>query len=165
MAVYLEVVSGTSTPTSGSRQVLAGDQCLVMYLGGTPTAGSAHPGGVNMTMADGSVRVARDLDDIAGQLARTPVSGGVIILGPASRTGYLSTRWRLTPTSQQLPSLGLTSAGGPAILIGLLLPAVQAAREAARSRSPSPAIQQLRKAVGPSGHVFVLGTKNELIAL
>jgi prepilin-type processing-associated H-X9-DG protein len=165
VAVYLEVVAANATPVSSGSQVLEGNQCLVFYLGGIQTSRQPHSGAVNVLMGDGSVRVAKNLDEIAAQLSRTPISGGMIILGPASQTGYVTTRWQLTSGSKQVPSLGLTSTGGQVVLIGLLLPAVQAAREAARTKTRSVAIQQLRSAVGLSGHVFVIGSQGELLTL
>jgi prepilin-type processing-associated H-X9-DG protein len=167
MAVYLEVVPTHATPASGASQVLEGSQCLVFYLGGAPTAASRHPGGVNILLCDGSVRFAKDLSEIAAAVARMPIAGvSTIIIGPATQPGYLTTRWQLTPVSKQLPALGLTSAGGQAVLIGLLLPAVQAAREAAARKAPSSApIAQLKSLVGPGGHVFVIGSRGELLTL
>jgi prepilin-type processing-associated H-X9-DG protein len=165
MVVYLEVVPADKAGVSSGSQVLQGQECLVFFLGGTQSSRRPHSGGMNAVMGDGSVRVAKDLDEIAAQLAGTPISGGMIILGPASQTGYMTTRWQLTPGSRQLPSLGLTNAGGQAVLIGLLLPAIQAAREAARTRARSAAIQQLRSVVGLSGHVFVIGSQGELITV
>jgi prepilin-type processing-associated H-X9-DG protein len=164
VAVYLEVVAANATPVSSGRQVLEGNQCLVFFLGGTQSR-QPHTGSINVLMGDGSVRVAKNLDEIAAQLSRTPTSGGMIIIGPASQTGYVTTRWQLTSASKQVPSLGLTSTGGQVVLIGLLLPAVQAAREAARSKTRSVAIQQLVSAVGLSGHVFVIGSQGELLTL
>jgi len=163
VAVYLEVVPATAAPASS--RTLQGSECLVFFLGGTPSSGQRHFGGMNVLMGDGSVRFAKDLQDIAAQLSRTPMSGGMIIIGPASQPGYLTTRWQLTPGSTHLPSLGLTNAGGQVVLIGLLVPAVQAARQAASTKTRSPAIQQLTRVVGSSGHVFVIGSDGELLAL
>jgi prepilin-type processing-associated H-X9-DG protein len=167
MAVYLEVVPALAKPASGASQVLEGSQCLVFYLGGAPAPAARHPGGLNFLFGDGSVRFAKDLSEIAAAVARMPIAGvGTIIIGPATHPGYLTTRWQLTPVSRQLPGLGLTSAGGQAILIGLLLPAVQAAREAAARKAPSSApIAQLKSLVGPRGHVFVIGDHGELLTL
>ena len=167
MAVYLEVVPTHAKPASGASQVLEGSQCLVFYLGGAPTAATRHPGGVNVLLCDGSVRFAKDLGEIAGAVARMPRAGvNAIIIGPATQPGYLTTQWQLTPVSRQLPGLGLTSAGGQALLIGLLLPAVQAAREAAAGKAPAAApIAQLKSLVGPRGRAFVIGNQGELLAL
>jgi prepilin-type processing-associated H-X9-DG protein len=165
VAVYLEVVPANAAPASGGSRTLEGSQCLVFFLGGAPTSGRRHSGGVNVLMGDGSVRLAKDLNEIAAGLSRTPMSGGMIIIGAASQPGYVTTRWHLTPGSTHLPSLGLTNAGGQVVLFGLLLPGVQAAREAARTKARSPAMQQLTSAVGSSGHVFVIGSDRELLAL
>jgi prepilin-type processing-associated H-X9-DG protein len=167
MAVYLEVVPAHTKPASGASQVLEGSDCLVFYLGGAPNAASRHPGGANILLGDGSVRLAKDLSEIAAAVARTPMAGvSTIIIGPATQPGYVTTRWHLTPVSRQLPGLGLTSAGGQAVLIGLLLPAVQAAREAAARKAPSSGpILQLKSLVGPRGHVFVIGNQGELLTL
>jgi prepilin-type processing-associated H-X9-DG protein len=165
VAVYLEVVpANAGTAASGSR-TLEGSQCLVFFLGGIPNSGQRHAAGVNVLLGDGSVRLAKDLDEIAAQLSRTSIGGGTVIIGPSTQPGYMTTRWQLTPGSKQVPSLGLTSAGGPAILIGLLLPAVQAAREAARTKARSSAIQKLMSSVGPAGHVFVTGNDGALLPL
>jgi prepilin-type processing-associated H-X9-DG protein len=139
----------------------------VFYLGGTPSSSSRHPGGVNILLGDGSVRFSKDLDAIATELARMPArSVSTIMLGPSSQTGYVTTRWALSPDSKQAPSLGLTGAGGSAVMIGLLLPAVQAAREAARSKARwSVPIQTLKSLVGPAGHVFVIDSDNTLLPL
>ncbi len=165
MPIYLEVAPANATPVSSGRQVLEGHQCLVFYLGSTPTSRVPHAGGLNVALADGSVRMARDLAEIAAQLSRTPSSADMIIVGPANQVGYVTTRWQLTPGSRQVPALGLTSSGGEAVLIGLLLPAVQAAREAARTKAPSAAMKQLGSVVGPSGHVFVVGSQGELLSV
>ena len=140
---------------------------MVFFLGGTQAAAARHPGGVNILLGDGSVRFAKDLSEIAAAVARAPIAGvSTIIIGPATQPGYLTTRWQLTPVSRQLPGLGFTSAGGQAVLIGLLLPAVQAAREAATRKAPSSApIAQLKSLVGPRGHVFVIGNQGELLTL
>ena len=167
MAVYLEVAPTQAKPASGGTHVLEGSQCMVFFLGGAPAAASRHPGGVNVLLCDGSVRFAKDLSEIAAAVARMPTTGvGTIIIGPATQPGYVATRWQLTPVSKQLPGLGFTSAGGQAVLIGLLLPAVQAAREAAtRKAPPSAPIAQLKSLVGPKGHVFVIGNQGELLTL
>src|SRR5687768_11291629 len=151
MAVYLEVVPTHVKPAPGASQVLEGPQCMVFYLGGTPTSATRHSGVVNVLLCDGSVRFAKDLTEIAAAVARMPTAGvSTIIIGPATQPGYVTTRWQLTPVSSQLPALGFTSAGGQAVLIGLLLPAVQAAREAAtRKAPPSAPIAQLKSVVGP----------------
>ena len=114
-----------------------------------------------------SVRFAKDLSEIAAAVARMPIAGvSTVIIGPATQPGYLTMRWQLTPVSSQLPGLGLTSAGGQAVLIGLLLPAVRAAREAAARKAPASApIAQLKSLVGPRGHVFVIGNQGELLTL
>jgi prepilin-type processing-associated H-X9-DG protein len=165
--VYLEVVPTHAKPASGASQVLEGSQCLVFFLGGTQAPPTRHPGGMNVLLCDGSVRFAKDLSEIAAAVARLPLGGvGTIIIGPTTHPGYLTTRWQLTPVSKQLPGLGLTSAGGQAVLIGLLLPAVQAAREAAARKAPSSGpIAQLKSLVGPGGHVFVIGNQGELLTL
>ena len=167
MAVYLEVVPTSAKPASGASHVLEGSQCMVFYLGGAPTAATRHPGSVNFLLCDGSVRFAKDLSEIAAEVARMPIAGvSTIIIGPATQPGYVTTRWQLTPVSRQLPGLGLTSAGGQAVLIGLLLPAVQAAREAATRKAPSSGpIAQLKSVVGPGGHVFVVGSQGELLTV
>jgi prepilin-type processing-associated H-X9-DG protein len=165
VAVYLEVVSANAGPASGGSRTLGGPECLVFFLGGVQATGQRHPRVVNVLLCDGSVRFAKDLNEIAAQLSPTPTAGGMIIIGPATQPGYVTTRWQLTSRSQHLPSLGLTSAGGQAVLIGLLLPAVQAAREAARTKTRSPAIQQLTSVVGPSGRLFVIGSDGALLAL
>jgi hypothetical protein len=115
----------------------------------------------------GSVRFAKDLDAIATELARMPArSVSTIILGPSSHTGYVTTRWELSPDSTQAPALGLTGAGGSAVMIGLLVPAVQAAREAARRKARSSVpIQTLKSLVGPTGHVFVIDSDDTLLLL
>jgi prepilin-type processing-associated H-X9-DG protein len=164
VAVYLEVVPANAGPVSSGSQTLEGSQCLVFYLGGTPTPGQ-RSGGANVLLGDGSVRFAKDVNEIAAQLSGTPIRGGMIIIGPSSQPGYVTTRWQLTPGSKHLPSLGLTNAGGQVVVIGLLLPAVQAAREAARTKARSSTIQQLTSVVGPSGHVFVIGSDGALLAL
>ena len=166
MPVYLEVVPKFARSTAGASQVLEGSECLVFYLGGVPSAGTRHSGGVNVLLGDGSVRFAKDLNEITAALARTPMAGVSIIIGPSSQPGYQTTRWQLSQSSKQLPSLGLTSAGGQAVLIGLLLPAVQAAREAATRKAPaSGPIAQLKNLAGPGGHVFVVGSAGELLSL
>jgi prepilin-type processing-associated H-X9-DG protein len=166
MAVYLEVVPTNARPASGASQVLDGSQCLVFFLGGAPTARSRHTG-VNVLLCDGSVRFAKDLSKIVAEIARMPMAGiSTVIIGEAGQPGYLTTRWQLTPVSKQLPALGLTGAGGQAVLIGLLLPAVQAAREAAARKAPSSGpIAQLKSLVGPAGHVYVIGRHGELLML
>ena len=138
----------------------------MFFLGGTQSSRRPHSGGMNVVMGDGSVRVAKDLGEIAAKLAGTPISGGMIILGPASQTGYMTTRWQLTPGSQQLPSLGLTTAGGQAVLIGLLLLAVQAAREAAPTKKHGRVpFSSFGASFGLSGHVLVIGSQGELLTL
>lgn len=165
MAVYLEVVPKGPARAQGGTQTLQGSECMVFFLGGIPSR-SPHPGGLNVLMADGSVRVVKDLDAVAAELSRTPRTVNTIILGPATQTGYVTTRWELSPRSSQAPSLGLSTGGGAAVLIGLLLPAVQVVREAARSRArPPAALQALKSAVGPSGHVFVVDADDSLLPL
>jgi len=165
MAVYLEVVPKGPSRAQGGTQTLQGSECMVFFLGGIPSR-SPRPGGLNVLLADGSVRVARDLDAIAAELSRTPRSVNTIILGPSNQAGYVTTRWELSPRSTQAPALGLTPGGGAAVLIGLLLPAVQAAREAARSKARPPAsIQALKSVAGPSGHVFVIDSDDSLLPL
>lgn len=167
MPVYFKVVPRDSRLGPSGAHTLSGSECLVFYLGGTPAAGSRHPGGVNVLLCDGSVRFAKDLDAIATELARLPSRGvDTIILGPSSQTGYVTTQWKLSPDSKHAPSLGLTGTGGTAVMIGLLLPAVQAAREAARSsaRSTLP-IQTLKSIVGPTGHVFVVDSDHTMLPL
>ena len=167
MAVYIEVAPTQAKPASGASLVLDGSQCLAFYLGGAPAARTRHPGGINILMCDGSVRFAKDLSEITAAIASMPSAGiSTVIIGPAGQPGYVTTRWQLTPGSKQLPALGLTDAGGHAVLIGLLLPAVQAAREAAARKSPaSGPIAQLKSLVGPRGHVFVIGNQGELLTL
>lgn len=166
MAVYLEVVPQGPVRAQGGTQTLQGADCMVFYLGGIPASGSSHPGGVNIMFGDGSVRMGKDLDAIAAELSRTPRTASTIILGPSTQTGYVTTRWELSPRSSQAPSLGLTTGGGAAVLIGLLLPAVQVARQAARSKTrPPAAIQALKSVAGPSGHVFVIDADGSLMPL
>ncbi len=167
MAIYLEVAPAGARPASGGTHTLSGAECMVFYLGGAATAGSRHPGGVNVLLCDGSVRVAKDLDAIATELARAPArSISTIILGPSSQAGYATTRWELSPGSKQAPALGLTAAGGTAVMIGMLLPAVQAAREAARTKARTwPPLQTLKSIVGPAGHVFVVDADSTLLLL
>jgi prepilin-type processing-associated H-X9-DG protein len=137
---------------------------MVFFLGGIPSGRTRHPGGVNAVFCDGSVRFVRDTNEIIAALGRTATGNtNTIIIGPATQPGFVATSWLLTPGSKQVPSLGLTN-GGNAILIGLLLPAVQAAREAAKRKAPqSPEIEQLKAMTGPGGHVFVMGSEGELL--
>jgi prepilin-type processing-associated H-X9-DG protein len=136
---------------------------LVFFLGGTPRAGSRHPGGMNVVLCDGSVRFVKDLNEILTAVARQPLGSKSLFVGPANQMGYSTTRWELAPGSPQLPSLGLTTTGGQAVLIGLLLPAVQAAREAAARHAPNATLSQLKAAAGTGGRVFVLGSAGELL--
>jgi hypothetical protein len=49
-------------------------------------------------------------------------------------------------------------------MVALLLPAVQAAREAAKLKKPGPAvIEQLKAMTGLGGHVFILDSQGELL--
>lgn len=164
MAVYLKVVASSSARSGGSH-TLSGQECLVFYLGGSPNSSPKHAGGVNVLLGDGSVRFARDLDEIVAALRNEGSAGKTIIIGPASQTGFYSTRWELAPGSKQVPSLGLTSAGGQVVMIALLLPAVQAAREAAKRKAPTAPLLQLKSIVGTGGHVYVIGSESELLAV
>lgn len=167
MAVYLKVAPKDQRAGSSGAQTLSGSECLVFYLGGIPSTSTRHTGGINILMGDGSVRFAKDVDAIATELARAPArSVSTIILGPSTQIGYVTRRWELSPDSRQAPSLGLTSAGGTAVMIGMLLPAVQAAREAARTKSrPSASILALKSVAGPLGHVFVIDSDDALLSL
>jgi prepilin-type processing-associated H-X9-DG protein len=168
MAVYLKVVPKDASRTSGGAHTLSDSECLVFFLGGVPASPSKptrHSGGLNVLLCDGSVRFAPDLDAIATELARVPPSGvSAVIIGPAQQTGYVTMRWELSADSKQAPSLGLTGTGGNAVLIGLLLPAVQVARQAARAKAPvSTPIQKLASIVGATGHVFVIDKDSTLL--
>ena len=167
MAVYLKVAPKDSRLGPSGAHTLSGSDCLVFYIGGTPSQSTRHSGGLNILLGDGSVRFAKDLDAIAIDLARMPArSVSTIILGPSIQTGYVTRRWELSPDSKQAPSLGLTTAGGTAVMIGLLLPAVQAAREAARTKARVPvSLQTLRSVVGASGHVWVVDSDDTLLAI
>lgn len=161
--VYLEVVPRTTS--SGGKQILEGQECLVFFAGGVPSARSRHPGGVNAVLCDGSVRFVRDENELVAALTRTslllPAS---MIVGPGTQIGYATTQWQLTTASRQAPSLGLTSNGGQAVLIAMLLPAVQAALEAATRKTTGPAaIEKLKAMTGVGGHVFILGSQGELL--
>ena len=167
MPVYFEVRmpnAGLTSTTTQSR-LTQGHECLVFFLGSTPSSTSHHPGVIQAVLCDGSVRYLKDEAAIIDELTGAPEgSAQTIIVGPSSQPGYARTRWLLTTHSYQLPSLGLTGAGGAAVLIGLLLPAVQAAREAAARKAPSPpAVEKLKALVGLGGHVFVLGSAGELL--
>jgi prepilin-type processing-associated H-X9-DG protein len=86
--VYLEVVPRTTS----SSAILQGHECLVFFVGGVPTAGSRHPGTINVLLCDGSVRLVRDENELVAVLARSSLSlPTTMIVGPGTQVGFATT--------------------------------------------------------------------------
>jgi prepilin-type processing-associated H-X9-DG protein len=116
----------------------------------------AHPGGVNFAICDGSVRFGHDLPDIAAAVARShPHAIDVILIGQANQAA-----WGLV---SKFKSNGII-----AILIGLLLPAVQAAREAAERTGAANSLTKagmdtLQTSLKLGGKICVVGADGKLL--
>lgn len=167
MPLILDLPGNEVAESTGTHS-LQGSECLVFYLGGTPNPGTSVQPPIHniLELGDAPVRAAPSLIDIGRVVAGAYSSGlSVVIIGPAPYPGYAGVFWQLTRRVRDPRVYGLAAEKGKALLVGLLLPAVQQIREAAaRKLDPPSEVAALKKHTG-GANLFVTGQRNELIPL